>query len=191
MEAERKTAPRRRILIAEDEPNVRQLLARTLEALSYDVLQTPNGRAAFDIVMLHRVDLVLTDIRMPELDGIRLLRQLKSNPATRDIPVIVISSQDDLSSVVECIEQGAEDHISKPYHSAILEVRVRAALERKSMRDAEQEQLRRVVQLAAVAEAAERGEYVAGTLDALARESDALGRLAQSLDRMILARKTR
>lgn len=180
-----------RILVADDEPMLRTMLSRMLKKLGYEVVLAEHGRAALEMAQRERFDLILTDINMPELDGIELLRLLKSAEQTRDVPVIVISSQDDLSSVSRCIELGAEDHLSKPYEPMLLQARVRAALERKRMRDLEIDYLRRVGELTAAAQAVEREVYVPGSLGRLADSDDELGRLARVFDRMVSGLKSR
>ena len=177
-----------RILVADDEPMLLSLMQRRLTALGHDVTTAPNGRVAYEIAEQQRVDLILTDINMPELDGLSLLAQLKANARTRDIPVIVVSSQSDLGSVAACIEAGAEDHLVKPPEPQLLEARVRSSLERKRLRDLELVFLRDVAELTAAAERVDEGAYEAGTLAALASRRDAndpLGRLARVFDRMV------
>ena len=180
-----------RILVADDEQMLRTALSRMLGKLGYDVVAAENGRAALDSIKRQRIDVVITDINMPELDGMELLRVLKADKETRDIPVIVVSSQDDLTSVARCIELGAEDHLGKPYQPTLLQARVRAALERKRMRDVELDYLRRVAEITSGAEAVERHVYVPGSLQHLATHGDELGRLARVFDRMVSGLRSR
>lgn len=182
---------RPRVLVADDEAAIRQVLLRLLTTMGHDVVQAENGRVALDLARREPFDLILTDINMPKMDGMALLRELKSDERTRDVPVVVISSQDDLSSVVTCIEGGADDHISKPYQPLLLQARVRSSLERKRMRDLERDYLRRVGEITAAAEAVEHERYVAGSLDSMAAHSDALGGLARVFDRMVSGLKSR
>lgn len=180
-----------RVLVVDDEPLVREPLSRMLHRLGHEVLGATNGRTAFDAALREKLDLILTDINMPEMDGIELLTLLKNDARTRDIPVIVISSQDDRESVATCIERGAEDHITKPYDAVLLQARVRASLERKRMRDLETDYLRRVAEVTAAAEAVEQEMYTPGSLQHLAAVDDELGRLARVFDRMVSALKSR
>ena len=182
---------RPRLLVVDDEPATRHALSRLLEKLGYDVTLAEDGRAALESAERDPPDLVLTDLRMPVLDGFELLGRLKAADATRDIPVIVVSGLDDLTSVVRCIEAGAEDHVTKPFEAVLLQARIRACLERKRMRDLELAYLRRVAQLAAAAEAVEREAYEPGSLDAVASRDDGLGRLARVFDRMVSGMRTR
>jgi len=182
---------RPRLLLADDDADARRALSRLLERLGYAVSAAENGRAALALAESAPPDLILTDITMPELDGLDLLKRLKAAEGTRDIPVIVVSGVDDLQIVARCIEQGAEDHITKPYEPLLLHARIRASLERKRMRDVELAYLGRVSQLTAAAEAVELGTYAAGSLDLLGGHDDELGRLARVFDRMVTGFKSR
>src|SRR5205085_10084277 len=99
-------------------------------------------------------------------------------------PVIVVSSESELTSVATVIEAGAEDHIVKPYQPIILRARVVASLERKRMRDLELDYLRRVSALTSAAEAVENETYKAGSRRAVGARDDAVGQLARAFDRM-------
>lgn len=176
---------RARVLIVEDDVEVRQVLRRQLANLGHEVLEAANGHDGLVTACRERPDLVLTDIHMPGMDGLTLLRELKRAEATCHIPVLVISGQGDLSSVTQCIEEGAEDHLPKPYEAALLTARLRASLARKRLRDLELDYLRRVTVLTAAAEAVEHGRYDPKILATLASHSDGLGRLARVFDRMV------
>jgi DNA-binding response OmpR family regulator len=180
-----------RLLVVDDDPGARRALTRLLGRLGYEVIVAEHGRAALEIADRQALDLILTDIAMPELDGFELLRRLKASDRTREVPVIVVSGIDDLQSVAQCIEQGAEDHVTKPFEAILLQARVRACLERKRMRDLELAYLRRVGQLSAAAEAVEREAYEPGSLDTVASHDDELGRLARVFDRMVLGMRSR
>lgn len=180
-----------RILVVDDEKLLRTLLSRLVTGLGYQVTEADNGKQASELLEQGAFDAILTDINMPKLDGIELLRLVKGAPKTRDIPVIVVSSQDDLPSVAKCIELGAEDHISKPYEPLILKARLRASLERKRLRDLELHHLRRLAEITAAAEAVERETYVPGSIAGLMTESDGIGQLARVFDRMVRGLKSR
>jgi DNA-binding response OmpR family regulator/predicted Ser/Thr protein kinase len=182
---------RARVMVTDDQHSVRELLRRSLESLDCDVLLAENGREGLETALRDLPDLILTDMQMPELDGMGMLKALKATDRTKDIPVIVISSLGDEEGVVECIEAGAEDYIAKPFRLALLSARVRASIERKRMRDIERDYIGRVGDLTSAAEAVERGRYVAGSLDVQSAHADALGRLARVFDRMVTGLKSR
>jgi DNA-binding response OmpR family regulator len=180
-----------RVLIAEDDPAQRTVLRRQLELLDCDVLEAGNGLIAFDMAMREPPDLIMSDVRMPEMDGMALLKALKASERTRDVPVIMLSAAGADEYVVECIEQGAEDYVPKPFRQLILAARVRATLDRKRLRDIERDYLDRVSAIISAAESVERDRYVTGALDVQAAYSDPLGRLARVFDRVVTGLKSR
>ncbi|HXY29675.1 MAG TPA: response regulator [Gemmatimonadaceae bacterium] len=173
-----------RILVVDDIEDNRQLLRRRLEKQGHQVVCAEDGRRALDIVHDQAIDLVLLDIMMPELDGFAVLQRLKSSAATRDIPVIVISALDDVESAVRCIEQGAEDFLSKPFDPVLLKARVGASLGKKRSRDREVAYLRAAETVAGAAAAVESGTYRPGMLAEVSRRDDAVGKLAAVFDAM-------
>jgi DNA-binding response OmpR family regulator len=187
------TERRSSVLAIDDDANILNLLKRSLESWGLDVLTARDGREGLATLNANAntIDLVLTDIEMPHLDGVALLGAIKAHPDTKRIPVIVISSTDDTDSVSRCIELGAEDHISKPFAAQLLSARVKASLERKRLHDAEMDGLRRIGRLIAAAEAVERNTYSPDALDGLKGTSDGLGQLARVFDRMVTGLKTK
>jgi adenylate cyclase len=123
------------ILIADDNRVNRLLLARGLEQQGHTVVFAEHGREALDALRRQHFDLVLLDVLMPELDGYRVLAELKDDPHLREIPVIMTSSLDELDSVVKCVEMGAEDYLHKPINPVLLNARINASLEKKRLRD--------------------------------------------------------
>ena len=120
------------ILVVEDEEFNRTLILRHLKKEGYDNVDVAeNGKQAVDLSRSNDYDLVLLDIEMPELDGYGVLEQLKSDMRLRDIPVIMISSIDDMNSIVKCIELGADDYLPKPFDPVLLRARLGACLEKK------------------------------------------------------------
>jgi CheY-like chemotaxis protein len=179
------------ILVADDMKAPRQSLVRLLKHLGYDVIEAENGLEAMTAAEARHIDVIISDIEMPLCDGFELLRRVKANADTRDIPVIVVSGLDDTESVIRCIELGAEDHLAKPYNSLMLQARVRAALERKRLRDHEITYLSRVAKLTLAAEEVEAATYRPGSLAQLAAHDDPLGRLARVFDRVASAWQSR
>jgi len=127
-----------KILIVDDEPFNVDFLEQELEDMNIDTITAVNGQDALDKVGTELPDLVLLDIMMPVMDGFEVLFRLKSNSATRDIPVIIISASNDLQSVVKGIKLGAEDYLPKPFEPSLLHARISSCLEKKHLRDLEQ-----------------------------------------------------
>jgi adenylate cyclase len=132
-----------RLLVVDDNKVNRLLLIRSLEMQGHRAVGAENGRVALEMLEHERFDLVLLDINMPEMDGFQVLERLLANPTLRDLPVIVTSSVEGMDSVVRCIELGAEDYLHKPVNPVLLKARVNSSLEKKRLRDAQKELVRR------------------------------------------------
>jgi phosphoserine phosphatase RsbU/P len=127
-----------KILIVDDEPFNVDYLEQELDDLGYKTVSACNGQDALEKVQAETPDLILLDIMMPVMDGFEVLSHLKADPATRDLPVIVISANTDLKSVVKGIQMGAEDYLPKPFEDTLLRARIASSLEKKRLRDIEQ-----------------------------------------------------
>ena len=103
------------ILLVDDEPKNLRLLSDLLEEQGYEVQQAINGKVALEAVSLTSPDLILLDICMPELDGYSVCQKLKTNPATRDIPVIFVTALDEAWDKVKTFSVGGADCITKPF----------------------------------------------------------------------------
>jgi sigma-B regulation protein RsbU (phosphoserine phosphatase) len=157
-----------KVLAVDDNRENLDVLVRRLVRHGLDVETAESGLVALDTIRAHAFDLVLLDVMMPGVDGYTVLLELKSDPETRDIPVIMISALDELDSVTRCIEAGAEDYLPKPFDPTLLEARIGACLEKKALRDAEQGHLRKIeeTQNRLDKELAEAAAYVRSTLPA-------------------------
>jgi class 3 adenylate cyclase len=129
-------------LVVEDEDFNRGLLIRHLKREGYeDICEARDGKEALEVLRKRDFDLVLSDIQMPEMDGYELLRAMKADMRLRGVPVVVISAVDQIDSIVQCIELGAEDYLPKPFDPVLLRARVGASLEKKKLRDKEKSYL--------------------------------------------------
>lgn len=126
-----------KILIVDDVPLNVELLEQLVQELGYQTISAANGQAALALIPTAAPDLILLDIMMPVMDGFETLQRLKANPATRDLPVIIISARHDLADVVQGIERGAEDYLPKPFDPVLLQARLGASLDKKRLRDIE------------------------------------------------------
>ena len=129
------------LLVVDDNRVNRLLLGRALEQLGHTVTFAENGRQAIEILRQRPFDLVLLDIEMPEMDGYQVLEALAADPRLRDLPVVMMSSIEEVDSVARCIEMGAEDYLFKPVNPVLLRARVGASLEKKRLRDQHRELL--------------------------------------------------
>jgi phosphoserine phosphatase RsbU/P len=124
-----------RILIVDDEPFNVDYLEQELEDLNYETITAVNGQDALEKIASKSPDLVLLDIMMPVMDGYAVLEKVKADPATRNIPIIVISANNDLQSVVKGIQLGAEDYLPKPFEPTLLQARIQTSLDKKRLHD--------------------------------------------------------
>jgi len=162
------------ILVVDDSPTDREVLARRLGGFGHRVLSAEGARAALAILADQQVDLVLLDLVMPEMNGYELLEVREDDERLREIPVIMVSARTGLATIVDCIEMGAEDYLPKPFDPVLLEARVNASLERKRLADQERALLETVRQQA------ESMAELNTTLESRVRQQvDEIGRLAQ------------
>ena len=116
-----------RILIADDEPDIRGVLALYLENAGYEVLEAADGGAALEMLLKERIDLCLLDIMMPVLDGYHVLMRIRE---TSDVPVIVISAKGQDPDKILGLNLGADDYLVKPFNPLEAVARVGATLRR-------------------------------------------------------------
>jgi class 3 adenylate cyclase len=125
------------VLVVDDDEDNQTILSRRLLADGDEVLVADSGRQALRILRRCHCDLVLLDVMLPDIDGLTVLKEIKESPEFRDLPVIMITADDSLETVVRCIQMGASDYLLKPFNSVLLKARVRALLEGKRLRDAD------------------------------------------------------
>jgi len=122
--------PRPKILIADDDHNLRQLLIESLPKHKYEVYEASDGIETWDTVKNLRPDIVLLDIMMPGMDGLEICQQMRQNPQTRNIPVLLLTAKAQLKDKLEGIESGADDYITKPFDPLELLARIEMHLRR-------------------------------------------------------------
>ena len=123
------------ILIVDDNEDNRYTLQLLLESDGHErIASASGGNEAIALLDKENFSLVLLDMMMPDLNGDEVLRIIKGNPDTRDIPVVMISADSDTEKVSKCIELGAEDYLPKPFNPTILRARIGAALRQQSLR---------------------------------------------------------
>ena len=120
-----------KILVVDDEEAIREVISTLLEAQGYACTVCSNGRLALDAFRRDSFDLVLSDIVMPEMDGLKLLAELRQDDP--DVPVIMVTAMHDISIALEAIRAGAYDYILKPFEKDQLHLSVRRALEHRQL----------------------------------------------------------
>ncbi len=121
------------VLVVDDEPQILRVLRRGLETKGYLVMTAPDALTALDMMRASRVDLLITDLRMPDMDGIELCTRVRK---TSQMPIIVLSVKGEETTKVQALDAGADDYITKPFGMDELLARVRA-LSRRSRNEAD------------------------------------------------------
>ncbi|HEY7204109.1 MAG TPA: ATP-binding protein [Methylomirabilota bacterium] len=154
-------AARVRILVADDNADMREYVTRLLRS-RWEVEAVADGRAALAVLRERPADLVLSDVMMPGLDGFALLRAVREDPATRDVPVILLSARAGETSRVEGLRAGADDYMIKPFSARELLARVESVLRLQDLRRQGEAERRTLLDLeqSARREAAEKTEIV-------------------------------
>src|ERR1700736_63191 len=135
------------ILIVDDNEDNRYTLELMLTSDGHErIASAASGSEALALIEKEKFSLVLLDLMMPDMNGDEVLKQIKSDPDKRDIPVVMISADTDAEKVSQCIELGADDYLPKPFNPTILRARIAAALRKSSLRALENEYLARIEQ---------------------------------------------
>jgi len=116
------------LLVVDDELLNRDALQRRLARVGYRVLTADSGASALEIASAQRVDLVLLDVMMPGIDGIETLRQLRRSRSLSELPIIMVTAKDGSDDVIEALDAGANDYITKPVDFAVAQARIRTQL---------------------------------------------------------------
>jgi DNA-binding response OmpR family regulator len=117
-----------RILAVDDEPHILKLVAFSLKAGGFEVIEANDGLSAIEIAQAEQPDLILLDVMMPVLDGFEACRRLKQDPATSEIPVVMLTAKTQLSEQKAGLDSGALGYICKPFTPKDLVAQVQAYL---------------------------------------------------------------
>ena len=120
------------VLLVDDEDQLRRVMKDLLERQGYTVVEARDGAEALDEVDRHAPDIVILDLNLPGVDGYSVLSQLRSRPATRQIPIIVLTAKGDEDNEVRVLGLGADDFLTKPFRAKALAARLEAALGRRA-----------------------------------------------------------
>jgi two-component system KDP operon response regulator KdpE len=121
----------RTAVIIDDEKQIRRLLRLALEGADHEVFETETGQAGLEEIAYRRPDIVLLDLGLPDMDGVKVLRHLRE---WSDVPVLILSVRDEADEKIAALDAGADDYVTKPFDTAELLARVRAA-QRRSLKE--------------------------------------------------------
>ncbi len=117
-----------KIVLAEDEPQIARLTKFKLEREGFEVIWEKDGGAALESIKANNPDLVLLDVMMPVMDGYQVLKKMKENENTKNIPIIMLTAKGQEQDVVKGIEMGSADYVVKPFRPAELVARIKKIL---------------------------------------------------------------
>lgn len=126
-----------KILIIDDEPAIREMVAVALELADFDVLEAENAQDGHALIVDLRPDLILLDWMLPSVSGIELARRLKRDDSTAEIPIIMLTAKSEEDNKLQGLDGGADDYITKPFSTRELISRIKAVLRRSSSAAAE------------------------------------------------------
>jgi two-component system sensor histidine kinase/response regulator len=135
------------VLVVDDSEWSRGILASLLDAAGYEVQTASGGAEALRLIARTPPDIVLLDLMMPDVDGLEVLERVRANPATVELPVIMVSAFDQARQVVMALERGANDYIPKPCDMMILLARVRTQIKLKQLQDQRRRDIQRLREL--------------------------------------------
>ena len=124
-------AVRQRLLVVDDDPRVAALLSDWMDRDRYEVLTAPDGIAGVASAREHLPDLILLDLEMPGMDGIAAARELKQDPSTNAIPVVLLTACRDTDAKVQAFRAGADDYVTKPFECEEIDARIELMLNRR------------------------------------------------------------
>src|SRR6478609_527383 len=126
---------KKQVLIVDDEPNLRKILAAQLSRDGYDVLTAEDGEQGLATLREHHIDLVITDLKMPKVDGMQLMREaLREEP---ELPIVMITAHGTVDTAVEALKLGAFDYLTKPFDKDEVRQVVAKALKTRQLADEE------------------------------------------------------
>ncbi len=117
------------VLIVDDNEGDRLLIQRTIEKMGHRVLTAGTGKAGLEALKTEKPDLILSDCRMPEMDGVAMCKQIKADPATKDIPLVFLTSVETPTTVVECFDMGVDNYMCKPINPKLVTDQIKAIFE--------------------------------------------------------------
>jgi diguanylate cyclase (GGDEF)-like protein len=127
------TTPNRRILVVDDQPETAKLVRQWFSGQPYDIFEASDGQEGVRRAAADNPDLILIDLKMPVMDGLTAARKLKSDPATKSIPIILLTASKAISDKVEAFAAGADDYVTKPFDFHEVDARIRAMLRKREL----------------------------------------------------------
>lgn len=120
-------------MVVDDEENIREVLSNYLDSLGYSVVTANDGQDALNKFETGAFDLIISDLLMPTIDGLELLKKIRTKD--KDVIFLMITGYPSIETAVEAIKKGAYDYITKPFHMEDVKIRIERSFEKKNLRD--------------------------------------------------------
>ncbi len=120
---------KKKILVVDDEPNILKLVSFILTNNGYEAVEASSGPECLEKVRKEKPDMIVLDVMMPKMDGFEVAKKIKSNTATKDIPILMLSSKAQFEDKMKGIDSGAMDYVTKPFDKQELLEKVRECIE--------------------------------------------------------------
>jgi len=121
------------VMIVDDEENIREVLSNYLESMNYSVESAEDGQDALDKFKKGDFDLIISDLLMPNIDGLELLKRIRN--IDKDVIFLMITGYPSIETAVDAIKKGAYDYITKPFHMEDVKIRIERAFEKRSLKE--------------------------------------------------------
>jgi two-component system phosphate regulon response regulator PhoB len=131
--------PKDKVLVVDDEEDLLELLRFNLSKEGYQVSCAASGGEALKSVRADPPDVILLDLMLPDMDGLEVARRLRSDPDTRNVPIVMLTAKGEESDIVTGLELGADDYVTKPFSRKVLVARLRAVLRRRGGEEPEED----------------------------------------------------
>jgi DNA-binding NtrC family response regulator len=122
-----------RVLVVDDEENIREVLSNYLESMNYEVQTAEDGQDALDKYRKGEFDLIISDLLMPNIDGLELLKRIRN--IDKEVIFLMITGYPSIETAVDAIKKGAYDYITKPFHMEDVKLRIERAFEKRSLKE--------------------------------------------------------
>lgn len=116
---------KKKIFYAEDSDSLIKLMTYKLQNQGYDIIIFTNGEEVYERAIIEKPDLIILDLMMPIKDGLTVLKEIKSNPETNSIPVIMLTTNAEEDTILKALESGALEYITKPFSTAVLLAKIK------------------------------------------------------------------
>ena len=137
----------KRVLVVDDEPDIRELVQHHLEIEGFEVLSAPDGEKGLFFIQNELPDLIILDLMLPGIDGLEVCRKLNNIESTSDIPIIMLTAKGEEIDIIKGLAYGADDYVTKPFSPRVLMARAKAILRRQVINEIDVDEIIQIEEL--------------------------------------------